>query len=94
MTSIHSVLMPFWRSFHRKCLPPLTKINGATELQRPLIWTGGSPPGYLNKVARQFNERPRETSQFETRRRNLTLCRDDPLSQNPESAHPCLEGKS
>jgi IS30 family transposase len=27
---------------------------------------------YLNKVARQLNERPRETLQFETQRRDLT----------------------
>src|SRR5216683_671079 len=28
---------------------------------------------YLNKVARQLNERPRETLQFETQQRDLTL---------------------
>jgi IS30 family transposase len=29
---------------------------------------------YLNKVARQLNERPRKTLEFETQQRGLTAC--------------------
>ena len=33
MTSTYSVLMPFWRSSHRKCLPLCSQIGRATQLQ-------------------------------------------------------------